>query len=93
MRPKKKDEQPHRFERPPTFEDEWAAKTEEQCALAMVRWLKNSLNTKRQICSINITEMRALASAATHEWIVQASRRPLLKPETDDDHKLKALLY
>lgn len=61
--------------RPFTEDDKWAGEVRRACALAIVKWMKGSLDLSRKIKSLKIEEFDGMAEAATAEWIVQASRR------------------
>ena len=72
------------FQRPDELSDLWSDYAMEQAAKAMVRWLKGSVDVHRQIDSLRLSEMKKLAAAGVHEWIIQASKRL-------DDPKAKSI--
>lgn len=53
--------------------------------MAMVTWLKGSVNTKREICSLSPAELECMAEAATAAWIVAASHRTVLTDGSLED--------
>lgn len=63
------------FQRAWDRDDEWSDKAMESAARAMAGWLKGSVNVKRSINTLSLSEMKGMAAAAVHEWIVQASHR------------------
>ena len=70
-------------ERPPSADDRWMAETDEECAKAMAQWLKQTINIRRSISSMNIREMKCLAAVAVNTWIVAIGRRAAEDPESD----------
>lgn len=59
----------------PSIDDIWCDETRRECAQAIARWLKGSVNTQRQICQLSMAELECMAEAATSAWIVAASQR------------------
>lgn len=77
---------------PPNPDNDFRDELNKQCALAMVGWLKASVNISRAIKTLNIDEMKGLAEAATSTWICAVSKRLLEAPETPDQEYLSALI-
>ncbi len=62
--------------RAPNPDDEWCDALRESCARAMAAHLKEeAVNTQREIRSLTLAEMMALAEACTAHWIVQVSQK------------------
>ncbi len=75
--------------RPFTEDDKWAEETRRACALAIVKWMKGSLDLSRKIKTLKIEEFDNMAEAATAEFLVRATQRIKDRPaESADLHKL-----
>lgn len=70
----------------------WAERVNEKCALAIAGWLKGSVHLSRTIGSLKLPEVKAMAAAACHTWIVEASRRRFVEPDPVQKAKLQNLL-
>lgn len=70
----------------------WAERVNEQCAMAMIAWLKGSVHLSRTISSLKLPEVKALAAAACTTWIIAASRRRFVEPDPVQRAKLERLL-
>jgi hypothetical protein len=66
---------PPKRPRPPNEDDAFVDALRESCARAMATWLKDAVNTQREIRSLKLPEMMGLAEACTAHWIVQVSKR------------------
>ena len=69
---RKKDVSPGR---PFTDDDQWAQETRRACALALVKWMKGSMDLSRKFKTLRIEEADNMAEAITSEFIVRATRR------------------
>jgi hypothetical protein len=78
--------------KPQSRDDAWLAYMEIECAKAGVTWLKQTVNTKRPICSLNMGEMRALAQCITSTWIGLAHMRVLDEPDSVEGQEYAYLL-
>jgi hypothetical protein len=61
--------------RAPNPDDAWCDTLRESCARAMAAHLKEAVNTQREIRSLTLAEMMALAEACTAHWIVAVSQK------------------
>ena len=83
------------YQRPagePDPAEAWADATNTKAAMAMVRWLRGSVHLSRTISSLKLEEVKALAAVANHTWIVEASHRVKVEPDSVQRAKLKTLL-
>ena len=78
--------------RPPNVDDLWAERVREECAKAMARWMRETINVKRPIESLKLEEMKNLAEACNSAWIVAQSKRIAEQPESDEALVYGALL-
>ncbi len=69
-------------EKPPSPDDLWMQQTNERCARMMAHWLKHSVKLHREIRSLRLEEMKALATIAVDTWIVAVSKRAHEQPES-----------
>jgi len=69
--------------RPPSADDQWLDELRAECVGALVKHLKNSLNTKRPIDTLTRRELESLTEAVTAAWIVAVSRRIKEAPESE----------
>lgn len=67
----------------PNPHDAFMRATDEVCAKAMVEWFKTHLNVNRAICTLNIEEMKLLASVATIAFILEVDKRASEHPQGD----------
>jgi len=78
---------------PVTLDDIWLEYLREECALAVIAWLKGSINLDRPVRSLRLSEFRGMAEAATSRWIVLVSQRMKEKPVPEEAKSQIALLY
>lgn len=62
-------------ERLPNEDDLFVDALRDSCARAMATWMKEGINTDRQIRSLTLAELKAMAEACTAHWIVEVSKR------------------
>lgn len=68
--------------RPKTEDDLWLDVLREECARAMVRHIRASIDPNRTIRSLSLPELLKLAEACTAQWIVSVSKRHAAQPKT-----------
>lgn len=76
----------------PTESDVWQATTNEICARAGARWLKETLNTARPINSMNLVEMKCLAEAIISAFIGELSKRKSQASSENERERIGNLL-
>jgi hypothetical protein len=61
--------------RPPSVDDIFCNFLRDQCAKAIVRYIKDGIDTRRAVKSLTLPEFHGMAEAATAEWVKQVSKR------------------
>lgn len=75
--------------RPPTPDDVFLDELRHKCAEAIVEYLKNSVDVRRTIKSLTLSDFKGMAEACTARWIVVVSRKLMrneLEPETAKEY-------
>jgi hypothetical protein len=88
----RKQERKNLLKRPPSPDNDFRDELNEQCARAMVAWLKTGVNTQRAIRTLSLPEMKGLAEAATSTWICAVSKRIQEEPESPEIKHIAMLL-
>lgn len=75
-----------------TEDDIFWRETNELCARAAGKWLKETINIQRPIASIKLPEMTALVGCILSTWIVAVAARRNLPSKTEAETQARLLL-
>lgn len=56
-------------------DDKWCDMVREECAKAIVAWMRGTINVKRPINTLTLAEMKCMAEAVIARYIVLESQR------------------